>query len=430
MIGWLAFAVLLPLSGCRCQDRVDYGWAFEEPEDATDTGRLDVPEPPDTRPDTPDTVHIPDSRDVPPVEDIAPEPDAWDPENVVSNIECRQALNDRTSLVIDDRGTAWLGYHSYSGRGCELSSLVVTHRRANSRWQRETLRRPHQGIFALSVIEPNRPISVFPDARDGQFKSAMRQGDGRWSTQAFDIGSHTVGNGDGFDATHDADTYFVTFAADRGQQVRLFSYDTSAANPTWKSRRGLRAQDPQAAMERGLRADTNDSVYLVHRNEDVGRFGLARYDKADDLWPQRVYLPERYAGANVHSFVITEDFELCLSGSFQQNLFVTCGTMFDLTAHEDRVFGGIDISERFPSSIVEGNNGTLYVAFNPTGNTALRVAKGTPGGSWSVRTIYDGPSYGISTAIDEDGKLALSFYTCEDGGRGTCSLKLVREQPW
>ncbi|MFB6264125.1 MAG: hypothetical protein ABEL76_10950 [Bradymonadaceae bacterium] len=230
--------------------------------------------------------------------------------------------------------------------------------------------------------------------------------------------------------TQDGRRFFVTFAADSSQRVRLFSHRENTPFSRWKTRRQLRADDPQAAMARGLRADSGDSVYLVHQNNDVGRdgrYGVARYDKKDDRWPNRAYFGSENDGARVHSFALTSSFELCLSSRLRGNLLVTCGTMVDLD-RERKFFDNQSLSRRYPSSIVEGADGTLYVAFSPGDNSELKVAIRSPDGSWSVERVFGGSTFGISTAIDRTGDLVLTFYTCAGAGDG-CSLKIIRERP-
>lgn len=436
-IAWLALVVLLPLSGCQCQDQVsDYGWVFEEPDGSVDdppdvllpeTGGLDIG--PETDTDTGIVRDTSDTLDVRDVEDTG-DTEEWEQEDVLP-VVCEDARNDRTSMVIDDRGTIWLGYHRYTGQNCQNSTLVVAHRPVGGQWSEERIQ-AHQGIFAVETIEPDRPIVAYPDAPQGTFEAARRQGPGQWKTHQFNVGSHRVTNRDGFDVTHDGRRFYVTFAADNAPQVRLYEYDTQAQNAGWESLDSLEARDPQAALERGLRADSDDSVYLVHRNREEGDnnrgvYGVARYDKDEDDWPNRAYLGARNEDATVHSFVITDDFQLCMSSALRDRLLVTCGSMFNLQM-DRKHFSGETISTRFPSSIIEGHDGTLYVAYNPADNSKLKVAKRSPDKEWSVRTVFEGSSYGVSTAIDKTGDLVMSFYTCDEAS-DTCSLKVIRENP-
>lgn len=416
--------MFLPLSSCTCVDEGEYGWEFAEPDTFTFTNG------PDTEFNYPDEWRdVGDIEEPPDVADgweVEPDTDPWKPDEVEPNV-CEQALNDRTSIVVDDNGTMWLGYHKYRGRNCEHSTLVVSRKRLNGRWVREDIQ-PHEGIFAVSMIESNRPIAVYPDSVDGEFVAAHRKGPGDWRPNNFDVGGHFVDDGDGFDVTEDGRRFYVTFAEDNAPEVRLYTYDTDNKRAGWRTLRALDARDPRAAMERGLRADTDDSVYLVHRNDERARFGVARYDKKADRWTNRTYFSNQNSGANVHSFVITKDFKLCMSSRFRRRLLVTCGTMFNLQK-ERKLFQNQEIPMEYPSSMIEGDDGTLYVAFHPQDNSELRVAKRTAEGSWDVQTVYDGPSYGISTAIDKTGDLVMAFYTCEGLGSSQCSLKVVQENP-
>ena len=418
--------LILPFSGCNCADTYDYGWELRANDTLVTDSGADISS--DTSPD----IRPVDVRDVTDtfvpvdVSDTLPDIDTWRPDEVEPEV-CEEAKNDRTSIVVDDKGTMWLGYHKYRGQGCRNSTLVVAHRRVAGRWVREDIQ-PHEGIFAVSTIDTNRPIAVYPDAAQGTFKAAHREGFRRWRFHDFDVGAHRVDRRDGFDVTEDGEQFFVTFAEDEAPKVRLYSYDTTAGNPQWKSRAPLRVRDPQAAMERGLRADPDDSVYLVHHSRDRLRFGIARYDKQDDRWPEKSYFSDDNSAANVHSFVITDDFNLCMSSRLSERLLVTCGTMFNLQMKR-KLFPNERIPSDFPSSMVEGRDGTLYVVFNPEDNSELRVAKRHPDGHWSVRTVFNGSSYGISTAIDKTGDLVMAFYTCGRFGRGSCSLKVIQERP-
>jgi hypothetical protein len=183
----------------------------------------------------------------------------------------------------------------------------------------------------------------------------------------------------------------------------------------------------------GRGPDGGDSVYLVNKSGRTGVYGVYRYDEVLDRWPQSAEL-ESYSDLFVHSLYITRDFRLCMSGNYgpasslnDGHLLVTCGSMFDLTM-DTHLFSSERLSPFDPSSIIEGDDGTLYVAYNPAGNDELRVASREPDSdTWRIETVYDGPSYGVSTAIDKSGDLVMSFYTCDEAGR--CSLKVLWETP-
>jgi hypothetical protein len=426
---YVTVATLVPLSGCNCNDGYEPGWEFQEDwqfgqDAAVDIGP-DVEDVWDGSPDAEDVVDVADVADAEPDVDAV---DPWQPEQVES-VSRDQALTDRTGLAVDPDGTLWLGYHECGDFGCNEPQLKVVHRPfdgpADDGWSGQIIH-PHEGIFGVSVIEPGRPIVVFPDSYDQTYKAAMRQPDGDWEMHTFPVSRSLQPRGDGFDVTNDGTSYFVSFAPSNASAVEFYAFDTSAANPTWQRKTPLSVANPQAAMERGLRADDGESVYLVNHSRESGTYGVYRYDEELDAWPQSVEL-DQYAIAFVHSLIITRDFQLCMSGDYEGDLLVTCGSMFDLTL-DSKHFSREPLAERHPSSIIEGDDGTLYVAYNPPGNTELRVARRHPtSGTWTIETVFDGPSYGVSTAIAKSGDLVISYYTCDDTDR--CSLQVLWETP-
>jgi len=423
-----ALLLLLPFSGCQCEDEVGPdAWEFGGP----DASPPDVVVPPF---DTGD-VEPRDTRDA---RDLGF--DTFVPENVVSDVECEDALNDRTSAIVDSEGTTWVAFHKYRSGECDESpSLVVARKPVGGEWTEETIQF-HQGIFGINSVEAGRPVVVYPDPRNprlsdrpgsGQFRAAHRRGPGDWEIRSLDIGDNVVEPGDGFDVTDDGESYWATFARDSGEMVRLFEFDTTDAAPEWEGRAPLPFRDPRPALARGLRANSEDSVYLVYqRDEDDpnSRFGVARYEKSTDEWPQTALLEDVDRETVVHSFSITEKFELCLANRAPAppHLLVTCGTMSDLD-REQQDFEDEQIPRRFPASITEGRDGTLYVAFHPPANNELRLAERDPDGGWSVQRIFDRPASGVSTAIDQNGFLVLAFYTETENGR--FALKVLRERP-
>lgn len=427
--GILLAGLLSP--GCNCGDEYDAGWDLREDyrfaEDAD--ASLDVG-PPDVRPDVADAADardtaVADTADATDAPDAADtrQPDAWQPEEIEPSVPLRHARTDRTSVVVDSAGTIWVGYHACDDRDCDETDLVVSNRRLEADWRTERIEE-HSGIFGIEVIDAGRPIAVYTDTDDGEFRAAMRQGPDRWDIVGFPVSHDSAA--DGFDVTQDGRRYFVTFAADGAPSVELFVRDTQAASPRWVRRRALEVFNPQAAMARGFRADDSGDGYLVHRNGRSGPYGVARYDRDLDAWPQTGYFGTTFAGAFVHSFVITDDRRLCMSSDWQGRLLVTCGSIFDLS-DEARHFDDQALASRHPSSLALGHDGTLYAAFNPVGNDELRVARRSPAGHWTVETVFDGPSYGVSSTVDLNGDLLVSFYTCDDDD--LCSLKLLRESP-
>lgn len=417
---YLAALMISPLPGCSCEDAYDSEWNLEDQWPIEDAGGVDGYD------------------DDAALLDIGDEPDAdepiepWEPEEVEPEIPYDHALTDRTSLAVDPDGTLWLGYHSCNDRACSEPMLRVTHKAVGSDWVGEDIR-VHEGIFGVSVINPDEPIIAYPDSFDPTYRVAMRSSDGVWKTHDFPVPRSADLAYDGFDDAENGESYFISFAPNGAPHVSLFEYNTTDANPQWEERRPLEIENSQAAMERGLRADGDGSVYLVNQSGISGIYGVYRYDKELDRWPQSAEL-QSYTDLFVHSLVNTRNFGLCMSGAYgdfnnpgAQNLMVTCGSMVDLTM-DVKIFGDELLSAEHPSSIIEGNDGTLYVAYNPPGNRELRVASRPPNSqTWMIETVYDGPSYGISTAIDLSGDLVISFYTCDEAN--LCSLKVLWEAP-
>jgi hypothetical protein len=423
----VAVAAALPFSGCNCNDPYDPGWELHDDwqfeADAAVDIEPDVEDVWDASPDTEDAVDAPD------VEDVADAPDAepvdpWQPEEVES-VSRDQALTDRTSIAVDSDGTLWLGYHECADFNCNEPYLKVVNKPIGGDWSGERIRQ-HSGIFGMSVIEPGQPITVFPDSYDRTYKAAMRQPNGDWDLHTFPVSRSSQLQGDGFDVTNDGTSHFVSFAPNGADVVEFYAYDTGASNPSWQRKTPLSVPNPQAAMERGLRADDGGSVYLVNHSRESGVYGVYRYDEDLDAWPQSVEL-DQYTSTFISSLYITSEFRLCMSGEYEGSLLVTCGSMFDLTA-DAKYFSRERLAEWHPSSIIEGDNGTLYVAYNPVGNDELRIARRAPdSGTWTIETIFNGPSYGVSTAIAKSGDLVISFYTCDNNNR--CSLQVLWETP-
>ena len=436
---------LLPWGGCDCNDVVDSTdpWVFEEPDDVGPTD-LD-----DTRPeDVADVVDVADVADTPPDLSDTPGPldiDGWDPENVIDEIECDEALNDRTSMAIDSEGTVWFGYHRFEGPDddpCQRSILVLAHRRVGEEWKFRELER-HRGLFAIEVIEPGRPVVVYPDLEDrqnDQFEAWMRRRDGTFDRHVFDISPGRIDQYSGFDLTQDGRRFFVTFAPYLGSEVLLFSYDTAADNPTWTSRRNLQAENPSAAYERGLRAHPDDGVYLVHENTSIeagDRFGIARYDKALNRWTETSYFNWENRDARPHSFAVMDDGDLCMASQWSNSLMVTCGDMQNLQREQRRFPQEALPGADSPVSLVVGDDSTLYAAYNPRDHSMVKVAKRVAEDSWEILEVYKGESHAVSTSIDQTGDLVMGFYTCSgpseectcEGPGGSCSLKVIRESP-
>ncbi|MGM0557592.1 MAG: hypothetical protein ACQEVA_14510 [Myxococcota bacterium] len=429
-----ACALLLASSSCRCQDddlggpwEISQGFDIQEQGFDADTGP-DVTDADDVAPDADadaDAEDIEDTEDTRQVFDAEPDtppPNPWEPEDV----PFEHALTDRTELVIDDDGTFWIAFHTCETRSCQNATLSVARRPVGGDWTIEDIEQ-HRGIFGIEVIEPGRPLVVFTQSRDNSFKAATRVGDRAWEVRRLPVSRG--GRGDGFDLTQDGERFYVSFAADGASEVELFSKEANTLPGAFTRRTSLQAEDPQAAMGRGLRADTAGSAYLVHRNDDVDAYGVSRYDFGIDRWPQSSYL-DTLGAQFVHSLFITEDFRLCMSGGLNDRLVATCGTMFDLERDKNQ-FLGESLAVGHPSSMIEGDDGTLYIAYNPTNNTSLKVARLAPGADfetgWEILTVFPRDSFGVSTAIDRFGNLAVSFYTCDN--QDICKLKLLLEDP-
>src|SRR5690554_6543611 len=121
---WLL--LLLPLASCDCSDQENANWTFFEPypdveipididagyfndvdehQDIFEEFDIDIDF--DAEPEVPDAWVPPDVE-----RDTDWNEGEWTTEVVDTNFSLTHALNDRTSLVVDDDGTMWLGYHS------------------------------------------------------------------------------------------------------------------------------------------------------------------------------------------------------------------------------------------------------------------------------------------------------------------------------
>lgn len=409
--------------GCQCYEDPERGWEFRQP---VDGAAFDVPL--DTEPDLVDTR---DTFDVPPdvvdvdVED-AIDPDGFSPPtNVIDNSNC----GGRTSLVVDSNGTEWIGFHRSDSQSCDDQMVTVAHHRSGSRqWQFEEIAEQYY-LQVLAVNEPDRPIVVYPGANEGgEFRVSRRRPNGSWREYTLPVSTSVLGS-PGFDTAADEDHYYVSFAGDQSTRVEFFAFDTTAPGRGWERRGALFRSDPRAALERGLRADLGDSAYLVHRDDGgTGPFGLARYDKTEDRWPQTEYFDT--SDLTVHSLEVTEDFELCMSGDIGR-LVVTCGSMVDLDAERWEFRKQPEIERIPPSSMAVGADGSLYVAYHLATTAELRVAKLPPDSStWRITTIFDDETSGVSTDVAPDGRLIVSFFACDEPDQfNTCPLKVVREAP-
>ncbi|MBA2662365.1 MAG: hypothetical protein H0U74_08715 [Bradymonadaceae bacterium] len=422
----LCFA-LFPLAGCDCSDQYNANrWEFYEPfgPDAQlelDAGPIladDVVVIEDVGPDVPYVWDVPlieeeiwVAPDVP--REVPWEEGTWTPQVVDSNFSFNHALNDRTSLVVDEDGTMWLGYHSCPDRACSAAQLTVGRRPVGGSWSFENIQR-HEGIFGLEVIDAEQPIVVYPDPFDNVLKVAMRQGRNRWDIESLPVRG---GGYDGFDVTRDRARFYVSFASRLSSTVEFFAYNTADNNALWRRLPSL-PNAHSAAFERGLGADNAFNLYLVHRREENGPYGLARYSLASNEWSEKKYFGDN---SLVSSFVIRRNGELCMSSTTGNNLVVTCGDMSNL-ARSRRVFS--DQRVTYYSSMLEGKDGTLFVAYHGLDRNDLRVARRTHTGQWTTEVALNSEAYGVSTAINHNDEIAISYYSCASS---ICSVQVLEK---
>lgn len=387
-------ALAATLSNCTCSDP-NPGWEFAE-----DFG-LTEPDPP--------------IEDMPVSEDFEQPPDMWEPTEVVSNIPLSHALNERTSLAVDQNGTLYLGYHSCTSRDCADVDLVIARRPRGGDWTHETVK-PQRGTFGIEVANPEEVVAAFLDPIDNTFKVARRLAPNDFELRT--LGVRRTGISDGLDITPDGERMFVTFANERGDPVGLFVL----AQGEWRGLQNLDIGDASAAYERGLGSDGQGNLYLVHRNGSLGApWGLARYSLRDGEWKERVYY-ERDS-LRPSSFVVKRDGQLCIAGDINNaSLTVTCGDMLDLERSRWDLDENVALGAGGYSSMLEGSDTSLYVAYPTNNNTELRLAKKAPDDDWSFQTVFEKNAYGVSTIIDSRDLLVMSYYTC--GGQN-CTLEVT-----
>lgn len=418
------FFITLSLTHCTCVDEDDSMWTFFEPWD-----EADVLEGDDAGPGPvldPDVVVPPIDDDIYTLPDIVEEvieeeivdpreweEGEWTTETVASDFPFSQVLNERTSLVVDPQGTMWLGYHACNDRSCSNPRLVIARKAIDGAWTHESVQN-HRGLFALTVIRSEEPIVAYVDDQDQSFKVAMRRGRNDWQIQRLDV--ERAGAFDGFDITRDRGRYYVSFASGESSSVDFFVYDVAASQPRWRRLPSL-DEAYSAALERGLGAGNDFNLYLVHRQSRFGSYGVGRYSLGEQRWQGQTYFNHTDL---VSSFVVRRNNDLCMSHTRTDRLVVSCGDMNNLS-RETRVFAE-PISGY--SSLIEGRDGSLFVAFHGRDNTSMRVARRDARQQWEVETAFQGSSYGISTAINHHDQLAMSFYTCANS---LCSLRVLQK---
>lgn len=415
------YCVALPLSGCNCEDETeDVPWELTDPfpEDM-------LPDMlPDMAPDMEEPDMAPDlSPDMAPV--VIPPEIPWERE-VIQEVERQQALNDRTSLDVGDDGTVWLGFHSCDDRFCSDPNLSVAIERQGERsWRIENIAR-QEGTFGL-IVYGEQPWVAYLDELHGEFRVGVRNGagtgPGAWQKRALPVSF--TGAYDGLDLTHDDSRIYVTFASSLQTPVDLFAADMTRPNPEFIPLAKLDVQEASAALERGLAADGEGNLFLVHRDGPTGPYGVARYKLRDNIWDRQSYYDS--PSITVSSMLVRRDGDVCMSNTVEGGFVgdgtfeVTCGRLNNLRRQVWR-YDSETVSSY--TSMLEGRDGSLIIAYNAGGNSRLRVARRYPDGQWDFRTVFNGSSYGVSTAIDTDNRLLISYYTC-DGG--TCTLEMLRQ---
>lgn len=423
----LSWICLLPLAACNCEDEVDAKpWEFREPRpDIVDIAPdLDMAPDLDIAPDldmpediTPDLDMEPDLEDMLP--DLPP-PEEWEPE-VVVEVPRAQALNDRTSLGVGQDNTVWLGYHSCGDVSCSNPKLTVAYRKAEATdtpWRLEEIA-PQQGTFGLDVFG-NQPFVAYLDDLNNEFRVGMRLGPNQWMKEALPV--QYTGLYDGLDLTHDDVNMYITFANSNGDPVSLFGMDMTRAVSQWIKLRSLDVGKASAALERGLKADGKGNLYLVHRDGEFGPYGVARYRLRDNIWDRRTYFPN--TNLIVSSMEARANGDVCLSSANVSNrdkVTLTCGRISKL--ERDQYTLEDETTQEY-NSLIEGRDGSLIIAYSYGNRERLKIARRYPGGAWDVRTVFTGPTYGVSTAIDKNNKLLISYYTCRFD---RCTLEFLRQ---
>ena len=398
----LALLACTLLVGCGdCSDRAD-GWDLNETFDSGGfrTPGLDL------------GFTIPDATIDPPDEGGAVLDLGWMPEPVVPSVPAQRALNDRTALAVDDDGTIWLGYHACNNPNCSDVDLALAYKERGGVWQFERVK-PQDGTFGIDVAIAGQPVSAFLDPTDDTFKAAVRVAPNQYEFHTFPVARTSVS--DGLDIARDGDRVFITFANTQGDPVSLFVYSRGEYRPL----ANLDIGNAQAALERGLRADGRGNLFLLHRRGRNQDWGVARYRLEAGTWDARTYYTPEYDPQHPSSLVVTTEGDVCISGDQNTQLALTCGDMEGLTAKTIEVYDGEFFNGY--SSMVQGTDGTLYVAYNNLDND-LRLAKLRTDGSTEIETVFVGETYGVSTAIDKDNLLVISYYTC---AAGNCRLEVL-----
>jgi len=394
----------LPLSSCTCEDQNVEPWEFTEFEEA----------PPVEEP-IQDEQMMEEEEEPPPMTIIPPDIE-WVPE-VIEEVPREQALNDRTSIDVGADGRIWVGYHRCDDDFCSDPRLATASREPDADgWLIDPIT-PQSGTFGLVMFE-DQPWVAYLDTRNDQFRvGTLEPGADEWTLQPLDV--EFTGAFDGLDLTHDDTRLYVTFAGEQSNRVDLFVRDMVDPDAQWVRLRSLDTQPgASAALERGLQADGRGNLYLVHRDGRFGPYGVARFRLGDNIWDRLTYLTD--SDVVVSSMLVRDAGDVCMSSEFGSRVLLTCGRMNDLARDYERLE---EIQQGY-SSMIEGTDGSLMIAFNSAGNDSLKVARLYPDGVWDVRTVFEGSSFGVSTGLDLENKLLISYYTCR---RNRCTLELLRQ---
>lgn len=420
-------ASMLTLHGCSCHDEGDYFWKFEEP---PMEASIDVGLPPEDAGE-PDEGFVPidvggepeDPEDWDwafPDPEIEPDPPEWEEtewrsEVVAEGLPRSFALNDRTSVVVDRQGTVWLGYHRCADRFCADPELVVARRPVGGSWSYETIDR-HEGLFGLSVIHANEPLAVYVDAPDQSLALAQRRAEGGWLIDRLAEGR--VSAADGFDITHDRARFYLSYAQEGEDRVEFYSYNTASPTPLWRRLRDL-SPATSAAFDEGLKAGNALDFYLIHRGMGAN-FQISRYDVGQDAWTtsQRDYTTQ------VSALVYRQNGQLCVSGSGDRGLVIDCGDFEDPLSQRQFFNNG---QTYYLSSMVEARDQTLFVAYHLADEQDLRIARSNEDRwQWRSERVFQGPTFGVSTAIDHRDHVLVSYYYCPGD---TCDVRLMERVP-
>lgn len=426
----LVFIAIFPFAACECEDELEGPWSLSEDRPDADVADLgpdadldlapdaDLDLAPDLAPDLPpDMPDLP--PDLPPDMVIEPEPlpvGPWEPE-VIEVVFQEQALTDRSSAGVGQDGMVWVGYHSCDDASCDDPWLTVASDVAPRTWRKEKVAR-QWGTFGLDVWR-SEPVVAYLDHVNSRFAVARRTNNTRtpWAPERLPV--DYTGEFDGLDLAHDPTRMFVTFANRDGDPVALFARDMTQPASAWARLRSLDVGRASAALERGLNADDIGNLFLVHRDGEFGPYGVARFKARDNIWDRQRYLPS--ADLTVSSMVARPNGDICMiSTDSAQRLVLTCGTMSKL----DRDVYQVGDTTSSYSSLIEGLDGSLMIAYNSGNNGALRVWRLYPDGHTERRDVFAGPSYGVSTTLDRSNRLVISYYTCRDQ---RCTLELIRQ---